>query len=323
VRDVVAPSHRRVDYLRLSVTDRCNLRCVYCMPEQGVPYKPHEQILSYEDMVFFVDAVRGLGIGKVRLTGGEPLVRKNLPYLVRRVAALPGIEDVSLTTNGILLPRFAAELADAGLSRVNVSLDSLDSERYRRLTRGGRLDEALAGIEAAFAHGLTPVKLNAVMLPELIQELDAFVELTREHPLHVRFIEWMQVGGCGPREEGERLSRVELLAALSERGALVPVASPGGFGPARYFRLEGHAGTLGVISSVSDHFCGDCNRLRLTADARLKSCLFSEEETDVSVAVRGRDREGLLALVNQVLGSKTYARPQAGVGGRGMSQIGG
>jgi GTP 3',8-cyclase len=320
----VTPEGCRVDYLRLSVTDRCNFRCVYCMPPEGVEFKPHEQILSYEEMAFFVKVAVGLGISKVRLTGGEPLVRKGIADLVALLDEIEGVDDISLTTNGTLLPDLAPDLRMAGLSRVNISLDTLDPERYRVLTRGGRLESALAGIEAALAHGFEPVKINAVMLPELLTEIGDFVEMTRERPLHVRFIEWMPIGGCGPRGEEESLTRAELMSALERRGGLLAARSPGGSGPARYFRLAGHQGTLGFISSVSDHFCGDCNRLRLTADGRLRSCLFSSDETDVRSAVRERDAERVFALIRDTLHGKTYDKRRALPGSdRGMSQIGG
>lgn len=314
---------RTVDYLRIAVTDRCNFRCVYCMPPEGVPFKQHEEILSYEEIAFFVAVAQQVGISKIRLTGGEPLVRRGVPDLVRMLAALPGISDIALTTNGVLLPRFAAELKDAGLSRVNISLDTLDPERFRAITRGGSLDEALAGVQAAFAAGLSPVKVNVVMTSTVLDEVEGFVALTRDRPLHVRFIEWMPVGSCGPHEE-DTLSRAELMAALSERGELLPVASPGGWGPARYFRLSGHEGTLGFISSVSDHFCEDCNRLRLTADGRLKNCLFSSDEVEVRSAVRARDPEMTLELIRASLADKTFdKRVLPGPNTRGMSQIGG
>ncbi|MHB1344718.1 MAG: GTP 3',8-cyclase MoaA [Thermoleophilia bacterium] len=315
---------RIVDYLRLSVTDRCNFRCTYCMPPEGVAFRAHEDMLTYEDMVFFVRIAAETGISKVRLTGGEPLVRKGLPDLVAQLSALEGVDDISLTTNGVLLPRFAAALREAGLRRVNISLDSLEPVRFRELTRGGSLEAALAGVEAAFAHGLEPVKINVVMLPELLGEVKAFAELTRERSLHVRFIEWMPVGGCGPQGDGDSISRDELMAAFTSVGALASVASPGGYGPAQYFRLPGHRGTLGFISSMSGHFCGDCNRLRLTADGRLKSCLFSDDEVEVAGPVRARDEVGTRAAIDRSLGGKTFDKhTAAGRNARGMSQIGG
>lgn len=320
-----------VDYLRLSVTDRCNYRCVYCMPPEGVAFIPHPEILSYEEMVFFVQVAAEAGISKVRLTGGEPLVRKGLPELVRMIRGVPGIQGVSLTTNGVLLPRYAAELKAAGLDRVNISLDSLNPERYRELTRGGSLQEALAGVEAALSAGLDPVKLNVVMMKELVEELPDFVDLTRERPLHVRFIEWMPVGGCGPRTAGESLAKADLMEALrrialAQRAELEPVSDSEleGWGPARYYRLTGHEGTFGFIGSVSDHFCSDCNRLRLTADGRLKNCLFSDHEVDVKPALRARDRRQVLELIRESLRAKTFDKNVLpGRTKRSMSQVGG
>ena len=313
-----------IDYLRISVTDRCNLRCVYCMPPEGVVFKAHEDVLSYEDIAFFVEAAVETGISKVRLTGGEPLVRRGLPDLVRMIRRVADVRDISLTTNGILLPRFAAELKAAGLDRVNISLDTLDPVRYRELTRGGSLEAALAGVEAALDHDLVPVKINVVMMPTVLDELPALAELTRARPLHVRFIEWMPVGSCGPRTAEESVSKADVMEALRSIGDLVPVASPGGWGPARYFRLPEYEGTIGFISSVSDHFCNECNRLRLTADGLLKNCLFSNDEVDARAPVQARDREGTMAVIRESLARKTFdKRSVPGCNTRGMSQIGG
>jgi cyclic pyranopterin phosphate synthase len=324
------PLGQVVDYLRLSVTDRCNYRCIYCMPPEGTRFRPHEEMLSYEDMVFFVQTAVQLGVSKIRLTGGEPLVRKGLPDLVAMIRAIPGIDGVSLTTNGVLLPRFAGALKSAGLDRVNISVDSLDPDRYRALSRGGSLDDALAGVEAAVEAELCPVKLNVVMMPDLLAELPAFIAITRDKPLHVRFIEWMPVGGCGPGSTGELLTKARLLTALQELGAhglgeFAPVPSPpGGWGPAHYYRFPGHQGTVGFIGSVSDHFCGECNRLRLTADGRLKNCLFSNHEIDVKTAVQARDEDAVLAVIRESLEDKTFDKNLLpGRTSRGMSQVGG
>ncbi|MBU2601600.1 MAG: GTP 3',8-cyclase MoaA [Actinobacteria bacterium] len=315
---------RTVDYLRLSVTDRCNFRCSYCMPPEGVEFKSHEEILTYEDMIFFVRVAAQVGISKIRLTGGEPLVRKDLSDLVKQLSAIEGVTDISLTTNGVLLPRFAGALRDAGLRRVNISIDSLDPERFRALTRGGSLADALAGVDAAFEQGLLPVKVNAVMLPELLEEVHAFAEFTRARPVHVRFIEWMPVGGCGPSDSVSTLSKDRLMEAFAAIESMDPVTSPGGWGPARYFRLPGHEGTVGFISSMSDHFCGDCNRLRLTADGRLKSCLFSGDEVEVIKLLRQRDEAGTLEAVRRSLDGKTFDKNRVReMNSRGMSQIGG
>ncbi|MBC7293487.1 MAG: radical SAM protein, partial [Thermoleophilia bacterium] len=263
------------------------------------------------------------------VTGGEPLVRRGLPRLIGLLDAIPEIRDISLTTNGVLLPRFAAELKARGLRRVNISLDSLDADRYRELTRGGSLAEALAGVDAALRHDLSPVKLNVVMMPSLLAELPGFVALTKDRPLHVRFIEWMPVGGCGPRSTSDSLTKDQVMAALDELGAvdggkLMPVASPGGWGPAHYYQFPGHVGTIGFIGSVSDHFCGECNRLRLTADGKLKNCLFSSEEVDVRPAVQARDLDAVLEAIGVCLRTKTFDRNLVpGRTTRGMSQVGG
>jgi cyclic pyranopterin phosphate synthase len=295
-----------------------------------MPFKPHEEMLSYEDMEFFVRTAVRMGVSKIRLTGGEPLVRKGLPHLVEMIYAIPGIDGISLTTNGALLPRFADSLKAAGLDRVNISLDSLDPDRYRELSRGGSLDAALAGVEAALRADLNPVKLNVVMMPDLLAEIPAFVDITRDKPLHVRFIEWMPVGGCGPGSTGDLLSKDRLVAALQELGAqglgeFAPVSSPpGGWGPAHYYRFPGHEGTVGFIGSVSDHFCNECNRLRLTADGRLKNCLFSNHEIDVKPAVQARDRDAVLAVIRESLDDKTFDKNVLpGRTSRGMSQVGG
>jgi len=315
---------RRVDYLRLSVTDRCNLRCVYCMPPEGVPFRPSEEILSYEEQIFFVRAALEAGISKVRITGGEPLVRRDLAELVLMLSELEGLDDLSLTTNGLLLPSLAPALKKAGLKRVNISLDSLDPERYRHLTRGGSLERAMRGVEAAVESNLAPVKLNAVLMPETLDELPDFVRLTRDRELHVRFIEWMPVGGCGPRPKGGAVLRDQVVQRLAEFGDLKPEESPGGWGPARYFRLNSHLGTIGFISSVSDHFCSQCNRLRLTADGRLKSCLFSDDEVDVRPALSSRDWEATAQAISSSLGAKSFDRNKVGrQGSRTMSEIGG
>lgn len=312
---------RRVDYLRLSITDRCNLRCTYCMPEGGVTPRRHDDILRFEEIVAFTRVALTCGISKVRITGGEPLVRAGAPELVRMLAALPGVRDLALTTNGLLLPRFAAELRDAGLRRVNVSLDSLDPARFARITRGGRLDDALAGLEAAFAAGFDPVKLNVLLLEGVEDELDAYVRLTLERPLHVRFIEFMPLDR-GVVLEGDLVPAPRVLELLRTRHGFAPVGGPYGHGPARYWAAPGAPGTIGFIAAISDHFCGSCNRLRLTADGRLRTCLFSGEE----VAVRHvlSDEQRLRAVVLEALARKKYDRRREALANeRAMSQIGG
>ncbi|NTU71957.1 MAG: GTP 3',8-cyclase MoaA, partial [Coriobacteriia bacterium] len=294
---------RRIDYLRISLTDRCNLRCVYCMPEEGVEWKQPAEILSYDEIVSFARVAVEEGIGKIRLTGGEPLVRRGVVDLVRRLHDIPGVESLALTTNATLLPRFAAELRDAGLERINVSLDSLDPEEYHRITRGGNLDEALAGLDAAFEAGFSPIKLNTVVVRSLEQDLLGFAKLSLGRPLHVRFIEYMPVGaaeeGSGCHSDGgtgwtasDSVPSEEVIDCISAGGqaaGLGPLleverdAAPGGWGPARYYRFADAEGTVGVISPLSHHFCAECNRLRLTADGRLRPCLFSDNDLDAEM----------------------------------------
>ena len=325
--DVSRRAHRRVDYLRLSITDRCNLRCTYCMPPEGVPARSHDEILSYEELAVFTRVAAGAGISKVRIAGGEPLVRKGCADLVGMVGRTSGIHDISLTTNGLLLPRFARDLAANGLHRVNISLDSLDAGRYRRITRGGELEAALAGVDAAFSAGFSPVKINTLLLPGVEEELDAFVALTREYDVHVRFIEFMpldrriadddQLGG-----EGRLLAAGDILRRLAGGHVLTAHPGPYGHGPAQYWKVAGARGTIGFIAGVSDHFCESCNRLRLTADGRLRTCLFSGRETDVRPLLG--DPERLREAIAQAVAGKTFDRcREALANDRAMSQIGG
>ncbi len=273
---------REITYLRVSVTDLCNLRCLYCMPD-GVCRVRHEDILSFEEITEIVTAAAELGIYKIRVTGGEPLVRRDCAELCRMIAAVPGIREIDITTNGTLLSRYAADLKAAGVTRVNISLDSLDPEKYARITGGGSLSDALAGVEAAEAAGLMPLKLNVVLIGGFNDdEIPAFVELTRERPLELRFIELMPMGGCFGREAylpgSAVLERVPALEELPDNG-----------GVARLYRLPGGRGRVGLISPLSRHFCASCNRLRLTSEGHLKPCLHSGQE----ISVRGLHGEEL------------------------------
>lgn len=278
--------NRPINYLRVSVTDRCNLNCVYCSPPGGTALFARSEILSYEEIARVGVAAAALGISKIRLTGGEPLVRPQLARLVAMLAVIPGIDDVALTTNGLLLDRHAAELRAAGLRRVNVSLDSLDAEKFRRITRGGDLAATLRGIEAARRVGLSPVKVNVVVMGGVNDdEIEAFVKLTRDDAWHVRFIELMPfVADC--RVTGWFVPVSEVMGAIARLGVLEPSEAVAGNGPAKYYRLRGAAGTIGFISPVSDHFCFSCNRLRLTADGKLRVCLLSDREVDLRPALR-------------------------------------
>ncbi len=325
---------RNIDYLRVSVTDRCNLRCVYCMPAHGVPWKPRADILRLEQIADVVEAAAGLGFRKVRLTGGEPLVRKGIIDLIRQIAALPGIDEVAMTTNGTLLTHFAGDLADAGLTRVNVSVDTLRPERFRRITRLGNVDLVWRGIAAAERAGLTPLKLNVVVVRGLNDaEIADFARLTYDNPWHVRFIELMPVGegldwGADMPAPDERfVSVTEMQRRLADLGTLTPAHGPLGNGPARYYRLPGARGTVGFISPLSEHFCATCNRLRLTADGRLRPCLFSEHGVRVKPALDAcADPHALEVLLRHAIGAKPRERPPlptAGVAEQAMSLLGG
>ncbi|MCL5291961.1 MAG: GTP 3',8-cyclase MoaA [Actinobacteria bacterium] len=277
--------NRRIDYLRLSITDRCNLRCTYCMPEEGIEERPHGDILSYEELETFTTGAVGAGISKVRVTGGEPLVRKDAVDLIAMLAALPNLNDVSLTTNGVLLEEHAADLAKAGLARVNISIDSLDPAVYRKLTRWGRVDRALSGLRKALEVGLEPVKVNAVLLRGVNDDPSDFIKLTYDYPVHVRFIEHMPIGKSKAWSPEDFVSIGELKESLARYGKLEESAGPVGAGPATYLKFKEALGTVGFISPISRHFCDECNRLRLTPDGRLRVCLFSDEEMDVRPAI--------------------------------------
>ena len=316
---------RPVNYLRISVTDRCNLRCIYCMPSEGIPLMSHQDILSYEEICIVAQAAAELGIVKVRLTGGEPLVRAKLTNLLAMLARIQGIDDISLTTNGVLLQRYADELKSAGLRRVNVSLDSLRSDRFHRITRMGNLDDVLRGIEAARQAGLNPVKTNTVVIRGTNDdEVLDFARLTIEGEWHVRFIEYM------PFPNGEKADHLlvpvsEIKQRIETLGELEPSLSSGG-GPARYFRLPGARGTIGFISPVSEHFCRACNRLRLTADGKLRPCLFSDTEIDLREPLRrGATADDIKRLIQEAASCKPEGH-KLGAGitcERFMVQIGG
>lgn len=323
---------RSIDYLRVSVTDRCNLRCRYCMPPEGVPARPHDEILRFEEIERIVRAAAGLGVSKVRLTGGEPLVRRGIVSLVGMLRGIPGLGELAMTTNATLLERLADDLAAAGLDRVNVSLDTLDPARYAEITRGGALADALRGLEAAERAGLRPIKLNAVVQRGFNDdEVAALAGLTLQRAWSVRFIEMMPLNGGGDGN-AERLVpsdevRTRIQAAL---GALEPLPGEAGAhnaGPAVLYRLPGAPGTVGFISPVSAHFCAACNRLRLTADGRLRLCLLSAAEVDLRAAVRtGATEAELQRLLQGAVRAKPAGHRLAGAGGPGgrlMSQIGG
>lgn len=279
---------RRIRYLRISVTDKCNLRCTYCMPVEGLDWIPKPEVLTYEEIASIVRQMAELGLERVRLTGGEPLVRRDLPRLVQMLAGIPGIDDISLSTNAVLLPRHGQALRDAGVGRVNISLDTLRRDRFEALARRPVrfFDEAMVGIESAESIGFDPIKINCVVLRGLNDdELLDFAAVTVERPWHVRFIELMPVGR-NLHLTDRFVSAEEILERVSSVEALNPVSGPLGNGPARYYRFPEAKGTVGVITPLSHNYCEKCNRLRLTADGRLRTCLFGDHEVDLKTPLR-------------------------------------
>ena len=311
---------RNITYLRISLTDKCNLRCRYCMPEEGVCKRSHHEMMNEDEVVTAVEVAASLGIRKVRLTGGEPLVKKNIVSICRRVAAVEGIKEVCLTTNGILLPELAKELRQAGINRVNLSLDTLNPEKYAYITRIGKLEQFRAGLEAALDAGFDKVKINAVLIGGFNDdEIEALANLTMEYPVDMRFIELMPIQDHDEFGKEAYLPYSKVLEKLPEA---VPVAHDGGV--AKLYRLPGAKGNIGLISPISAHFCGECNRLRLTADGKLKPCLHAPDE----YSIKGFDREGIKAVFEQAIWNKpawhgdldAINRSKAG---RNMNEIGG
>lgn len=291
---------RSINYLRISVTDRCNLRCMYCMPEEGICKKRHEDILSLEELYQIAKVFAELGVTKVRITGGEPLVRKGLPQLVENISKLEGIQEIAMTTNGVLLSKYAEELKAAGLNRVNISLDTMNAEKYSYITRGGKLEDVLAGIEAAKQVGLLPVKLNIVLIGGFNDdEIESFVQLTMDRNIDVRFIELMQIGQAAHWAKKHFISNSEILKRVKE---LQPIQMEDPSSPAKYYRLPGSKGKVGLINPISHAFCGSCNRIRLTADGKLKPCLHSEAEIDIKEALR--KGEGLHDIIKKAIFNK-------------------
>ena len=283
---------RTISYLRLSLTDRCNLRCLYCMTEgqahdSFIPLK-HSDLFSYEELIRVVRLAVELGINKVRLTGGEPLTRRNVMYLVRQLAGIEGLHDIRITTNGVLLAKYADELYEAGVRKVNVSLDTLKRERFKIISGRDYFNEVWQGIEKVLAMGFSPVKLNMVVMRGINDdELLDFARLSMEKELHVRFIEFMPIGTASRWREETFVSSDEIIERISTMGTLRPEPVPVSDGPAKLYRLNDGRGCIGMISPLSHHFCKNCNRLRLTADGKLRPCLLSDEEIDLREIVRG------------------------------------
>jgi len=317
---------RSIEYLRISVTDRCNFRCVYCMPEEGLPWLPKAEILSYEEITAVVAQLAPLGLRRLRITGGEPTIRPELVRLIAMLKGVPGIEDIALSTNGVKLPAMARDLRSAGLDRVNLSADSLRAERIAKIARRNVPFDPVASAAAAQEAGLDPIKINVVVMRGINDdEIEDFARLTRERPWHVRFIELMPVGEMANLTWEHVVPSDELLARVATLGALEPASGPArGNGPAKYYRLAGAAGTIGVITPMSHTYCGDCNRVRLTADGRLRTCLYGDHEVNLRDPLRrGEPLEPLFvtALANK---PKEHQLLQMQVGGlRALSQVGG
>jgi cyclic pyranopterin phosphate synthase len=295
---------RTINYLRLSVTDRCNLRCSYCMPAEGVQMRRHDDILSYEDLYLAARTAVAVGVEKIRITGGEPLVRKGVTGFLARLAAIPGLRRLVLTTNGILLKEMAAELRDAGVESLNISLDSLIPDTFARITRGGELRRVLEGIEAAERAGFSSIKINCVVMRGVNDsEVADFAALTLDRPYRVRFIEYMPT----LQEEGWQSLTVpgeELLARLGERFQILPAEREALAGPATYYRIAGGVGKIGVITPVSCHFCNECNRMRITSMGVAKSCLFAEGAVDLLPLIKKGDEAALREALRQVIAGK-------------------
>ncbi len=279
--------NRTIDYMRISITDRCNLRCIYCMPSEGLRLIEHKEILSYEEIIRIVRIAVRLGVRKIRITGGEPLSRKDITSLTSSIKNIPGIEDLSLTTNGILLEKYVEKLIESGVDRVNVSLDSLRPERFKEITRGGDINVVLRGIETARKSGLLPVKINMIPIKGLNgDEIIDFAKITLNSDYHVRFIEFMPFGNSRFWSADKYIPRDEIKSIVETLGPLTPVRVRKN-GPSKYFRLKDAQGVIGFISAITHHFCEECNRLRLTSTGKLKPCLFSETEIDLKPALRG------------------------------------
>lgn len=321
---------RSITYLRISVTDRCNLRCAYCLPAEGVKWMSKEQVLTEDEIVHVAQAAATLGITKVRLTGGEPLVRPDILEIVSRIASIPQIKDLSMTSNAMLLEKMAGPLAEAGLKRVNISLDTLDKEKFNRVTRFGDFDRVWRGILAAEEAGLTPIKLNTVVVGGFNDgDIHDLASLTLEHPWHVRFIELMPVaneedwGGGLPPVDQRYVTTKTMFSHLADLN-LQPVEMLGNNGPERGFQSPGAPGVVGFISPLSEQFCNKCNRLRLTADGRLRSCLLVDKEINIREVLR--ENGDIAAFIEKAVAEKPKGHelgahncPDA----RCMSQIGG
>ncbi|MDI6703288.1 MAG: GTP 3',8-cyclase MoaA [bacterium] len=314
--------NRKIDYLRISVTDRCNLRCIYCMPSDVVDWVSHSEILSYEEIIQLVKYATEIGICKIRITGGEPLVRKDVVSLIRKLSEIDNISDLSMTTNGTLLSKYAKELKHAGLKRVNISLDTLNKKKYWKITGGGKIEDVWGGIQEAQNVGLQPIKINVVIMRGVNDdEIVDFAKLTMNNPYYIRFIEFMPISRTWDERRFVPISEVK-----NRIKGLFSIDSVPGSGPAHYYKLNGAIGTLGFISPVSVNFCSNCNRLRLTSDGKLRPCLLSDTEVDVKPVLRNDPTpEGIKDLFVTAIKNKQLRYNNLPLVGHNlsMSQIGG
>ena len=319
--------HRTIDYLRVSITDLCNLRCVYCRPAEGVKLITHEEILRYEEILTVVGVARDLGVRKIRVTGGEPLVRRGMVGFVAALAEMEGIEDVALTTNGVRLPAMAEDLRAAGLTRINISLDSLRRETFRSITRGDHLNDVLNGIDKALRLGFDPVKINVVLLQGINEpDVPEFARLTLNQRIEVRFIERMPFGADVVPDSPDPFGAHKALEMIrNEVGDLVPLERGPLDGPATMFQIKGAKGRVGIIDPMTGHFCGTCNRMRLTARGTLRPCLLSNLEIDVRTPLRnGASKDEIGELIrNAVLAKPVGRRSDTRDMNDGMNMIGG
>jgi cyclic pyranopterin phosphate synthase len=317
---------RRIEYLRISVTDKCNFRCIYCMPAEGLQWLPKSEILSYEEICEVVEQLAPQGISRIRISGGEPTIRPDLPKLIAMLRRIDGIEDIALSTNGVRLPEFADEFKEAGLDRVNMSADSLRPDRIASIARRKLRFDPIESALAAERAGLSPVKINVVVMRGINDdEIHDFARLTLDYPLHVRFIELMPVGELASLTWDHVVPSDEILARLSDVASMVSDAGPArGNGPARYFRFDGAPGSVGVITPMTHTYCASCNRVRLTADGRLRTCLFGDHEVDLRTPLRSGVR--LAPLFKAALAAKPLEHHliQMQTGGlKALSQVGG
>jgi len=318
---------RNINYLRLSVTDRCNMRCFYCMPGDGVAKQPHGAILTYEELLLIAQTAVGLGIEKIRITGGEPLVRLGIVGFLARLAVIPGLRHLALTTNGLMLEELAAGLHQAGVQRLNVSLDSLKPETFASITRGGELKKVLNGLDAAEQAGFPPPKINVVVMRGINDnEIADFADMTLTRGNSIRFIEYMPAVKA-PDWQRYCISGAEILERISTRHTLEAIDKGLYAGPSRDFRISGARGSIGIITAVSGHFCSDCNRIRVTSTGQAKGCLFADAKTDLLPWLRPPDPPGLARALAEIVSTKperhTISNNSYGHTNFTMSQIGG